>query len=123
MVKTALVTGATSGIGFELAKLLAKDHYNLVLVARTTDKLAEVKNDFETNYGVKVVNIPGDLSNRDFPQVIFDILKKQNRTVDVLVNNAGFGDWGPFAESDWKKQEEMIQVNITALLNFLSPNI
>lgn len=111
----ALVTGASSGIGYELAKLFAKDGKNVVVVARSRDKLEALKMEIENKCGTSVVVLPKDLSNPNAAQEIFSELERQNIDVDVLVNNAGFAVFGKFAETDWEKESEMIQVNITSL--------
>jgi len=90
----ALVTGASSGIGYELAKLFAKDGKNTVIVARTQDKLEELKTEIENKYGTSVRVVPKDLSDPKALQEIFSELEKEAINVDVLVNNAGFGVYG-----------------------------
>ena len=111
----ALVTGASSGMGYELAKLFAKDGKNIVVVARSRDKLDELKAEIESKCGTIVKVLPKDLSDPKSPQEIFAELEKESVNVDVLVNNAGFAVYGKFAETDWDKESEMIQVNITSL--------
>jgi hypothetical protein len=115
MSKTALITGASNGIGYELAKIHAENGDNLVLVARSKDKLDELKRSLEEKHGVKVYTIEKDLSIPGAASDVFDELKWQSIKVDYLVNNAGFGDIGFFAESDWNKQEKMINLNVIAL--------
>lgn len=110
-----LVTGASSGIGYEFAKICAEKGQDLILVARSEEKLLAMKQDFERAFGIKVIVLPYDLSKPNAPDEICSTLNRQQIPVDVLVNNAGFGDFGPFAGADWKKLSEMIQVNITAL--------
>ena len=111
----ALVTGASSGIGYELAKLFAKDGKNIVVVARSRDKLEELKGDLEKEHGIKVRVLPKDLSDPKSPREIFSELEKEHLDVDVLVNNAGFAVYGKFSDSDWQKEAEMLQVNIVSL--------
>ena len=113
----ALVTGASSGIGYELAKLFAKDGKNIIVVARSQDKLEELKTEFENEYGTIVRVLVKDLSDPKSPQDIYYELEKDGVNVDVLVNNAGFAVHGKFAMTDWDKEAEMIQVNITTLTN------
>ena len=113
----ALVTGASSGIGYELAKLFAKDGKNIVVVARSQDKLEELKTQIEGKYGTSVMVLPKDLSDPKAPQQIFSELEKEAIKVDVLVNNAGFGVWGKFPETDLQEELAMIQVNITSLIH------
>jgi short-subunit dehydrogenase len=104
--KYALVTGASSGIGYELAKLFAEDGKNIVVVARSQDRLEKLKTEIENKSGTKVIVLVKDLSKPDAPQEIFSELEKKNINVDVLVNNAGFPVYGKFAETglhpyDW----------------------
>jgi short-subunit dehydrogenase len=113
--KTALITGASGGIGLEFARIHASKGDNLVLVARSSDKLDEVKRELEKDYKVEVYNIVKDLSVKDAAADVFNDVKSKNIIVGYLVNNAGFGDFGLFAGSDWEKQEKMIGLNITAL--------
>ncbi|MBK8144483.1 MAG: SDR family oxidoreductase [Bacteroidetes bacterium] len=115
---TALITGASSGIGFELAKVHASKGGNLVLVARNKSKLDELKMELETNYNVSVYTIGKDLSAKDAAQEVYDETTKQNIQIDYLINNAGFGDFGMFVETDWNKEYQMISLNITTLTQF-----
>ena len=110
----ALVTGASGGIGYELAKLLAEDGKNLIIVARNKNGLEQVKTEIENEYGTRVKVLPKDLANPQAPLEIFSELEKEDISVDVLVNNAGFGLYGMFAETDLQKELEMIQVNIAS---------
>jgi short-subunit dehydrogenase len=118
MNKTALITGSSNGIGFELAKVHAEKGDDLVLVARSKEKLDEIKKELEEKYSIKVYTIGKDLSIAGSAKEVYDEIKKQNIDIDYLENNAGFGDFGLFAESDWKKQEQMINLNVTALAYF-----
>jgi short-subunit dehydrogenase len=115
MNKTALITGATSGIGYELAYVHAKQGANVVLVARSKDKLEQIKNDLENNYNINAYIIEKDLSLNNSALDVYDEIIKNNITVDYLINNAGFGDFGFLNDSDWGKLERMINLNITAL--------
>lgn len=115
MSKTALITGASSGLGTEFARIHASKSDNLVLVARSKDKMDALKAELEKQHGVSVYVIAKDLSEGDAAKTVFDELQKQNIHVDYLINNAGFGDFGFFAECDWEKQLQMINVNMTAL--------
>ncbi|WP_413306661.1 SDR family oxidoreductase [Bacillus sp. 1P10SD] len=112
MKKTALITGATSGLGYEFAKLFAKDGYNLVLVARNESTLNELK---QTYSNVEVTVIPKDLSVPGAAKEVYEEVEQNGISVDVLVNNAGFGLMGKFDELELEKQSNMIQLNITAL--------
>ena len=121
--KTALVTGASSGIGRELAELCARDGYDLVLVARREDRLRLLQEAWSKRYAVQVRVLPMDLSDPSAPQRLFNELT--GTSVDILINSAGFGSYGPFVESDPAQQIEMIQVNVAALTHltrlFLPP--
>ncbi|MDQ0200356.1 SDR family NAD(P)-dependent oxidoreductase [Neobacillus ginsengisoli] len=112
MTKTALITGATSGLGYEFVKLFANDGYNLVLVARNGKKLEEIKQTY-TNIDVTVIS--KDLGVLGAPKEVFEEVEKRGINVDILVNNAGFGLMGKFDDLDIQKQVNMIQLNITAL--------
>src|SRR5262245_3857453 len=107
----ALVTGASAGIGKELARVLAADH-DLILTARREDQLRALA--AELAPAVCHV-IPADLAEPAAPQSLFHAVSIAGLSVDVLVNNAGFGDLGPFADADLGKVLRMIQVNVTAL--------
>jgi short-subunit dehydrogenase len=113
--KTALVTGASGGIGYEFARVLARNGYNLVLTARNEKSLHEAAERFAGEHGVTVLVIPCDLAEDTAPRFLFDEIQKKNMTIDVLINNAGFGDFGPFHTTQWDKTHAMIEVNIKAL--------
>lgn len=115
MTNTALITGASSGIGLELARVFAFNKMNVVLVARSENKLNELAKELSIQYQIKVKVIAADLSNMNEVQHVYDVCKNENVQIDFLVNNAGFGDFGFFHESDWNKTEQMIDVNIKAL--------
>jgi short-subunit dehydrogenase len=110
-----LITGASSGIGLELAKIFASNKNNLILVARSKSQLETLAHEIRENYKVQVQVVPMDLSLPESPKKLFDLTQTQNWVVDKLVNNAGFGDHGPFDQSDLQRQRDMIQVNITSL--------
>jgi short-subunit dehydrogenase len=118
MNKTALITGSSGGIGLELAKIHAENGDNLVLIARSKDKLEKLKTELELKFKVQVYTIGKDLSISNSATEVYNELKRENISVDYLINNAGFGDFGLFAESDWTKQEKMINLNITSLSHF-----
>jgi short-subunit dehydrogenase len=115
---TALITGASNGIGLELAKIHASKGGNLVLVARNKSKLDELKKELENQYKVSVYIIGKDLSVFNSAQEVYDETYKQNIKIDYLINNAGFGDFGMFVDSDWNKELQMINLNITTLTQF-----
>ena len=113
--KTVLITGASTGIGYELTKLFARDNYNLVLVARSKEKLDIISEELLKSYGSKVKVIAKDLSIVSSPKEVFDEIRDSDIRIDVLVNNAGAGTTGLFHEIDYEKDLEIIQLNITAL--------
>ncbi|MFD0829466.1 SDR family NAD(P)-dependent oxidoreductase [Neobacillus sp. M.A.Huq-85] len=112
MKRTALITGATSGLGYEFVKLFAADGYNLVLVARNQQKLEEIKHTFTH---IEVTIITKDLSVPEAANEVFQEVEKKGIHIDALINNAGFGLMGNFDDLDLQMQSEMIQLNITAL--------
>ena len=113
--RTALVTGPSSGIGLELATLLARDRHDLVLVARSRGKLEDIGRALHEEYGIMATVVARDLADPDSPKAIADELASRDTAVDILVNNAGFGVYGLFAKTALDKELEMIQVNVTAL--------
>jgi short-subunit dehydrogenase len=112
--KYALITGATSGIGHEFAKLFAQDGYNLVLVARNTEALENISRDFKSKHQIEVLTIAKDLFKRESPFEIYDELQSKSIHIDVLVNDAGQGQYGEFAETDINREIDIIQLNIIA---------
>jgi short-subunit dehydrogenase len=113
---TALVTGASSGIGAEFARVLAEHGHNLVLVARRTRELEELARSLEERYRVTATVISADLSAADSPQTVYSEVRKRGIDIDVLVNNAGFNVYGPFIETDRGNEMRMIQVNLVAVV-------
>lgn len=118
MKNTALITGASNGIGLELAKIHASKGGDLVLVARNKSKLDEIKTELEMQFKVSVYTIGKDLSLSNAAQEIYNETNKENIQIDYLINNAGFGDFGMFVETDWDKELQMINLNITTLTHF-----
>lgn len=114
-VETALITGASSGIGWELAQLFAKDRSNLVLVARRGDKLRELADHLTKTYGIAVHVFEQDLSRPGGAERVYEFTRSQNLDIDVLVNNAGFGALGYFDELPTDRLVEMLEVNVVAL--------
>jgi short-subunit dehydrogenase len=124
---TALVTGGSGGIGLELAKVLARNGFNLVLVARNRDTLEAAAGQLEGKFDVKAHVFAADLTRPDAPEAIFDFLQNENIPIEILINNAGFGLGGEFSETELQRELDMIQVNIGALTHltklFLPPMI
>lgn len=113
--KTALITGASSGIGYELTKWFARDGYNLVLVARNHKQLMQIADELEAKYGISVKVIAKDLSVASAPEEIFTELNQESIGIDALVNNAGFATYGLFSEIDLEADLQMMQVNMVTL--------
>lgn len=112
MKPTALITGASGGIGYEFAHLFAKAGYNLIIVARSEDKLIQLQEELD---GHPVTVIPHDLSEPGAAEVLYNKVKELGLTAEVLVNNAGFGLNGQFDELPLLDQQKMLQVNVNAL--------
>lgn len=113
--KTALITGASSGIGLDLAHLFGADRWNLVLVARSEGKLRETAAELEKKCGIYVTVLPVDLAKPDAAHEIVDQLAAKGIEIEALVNNAGFGGRGAFWETEERTELDMLQVNIVAL--------
>jgi uncharacterized protein len=124
---TALITGASGGIGYELAKLLAADHYNLVLVARSGGKLSQFADELQRQFSISAKPIALDLTADPAPQFLFDQLQRENVAVDCLVNNAGYGKMGRFSDIPPEEHLGQIELNVAALTHltklFLAPMI
>ena len=115
--KTALVTGASTGIGNELSRLLAQDGYNLVLIARNEEKLKKLSTELEEKYNIFAKVIVKDLSSPNSPQEIFKETQEQELNISVLINNAGYGSFGEFLDLQIENEINMLQVNILSLTN------
>lgn len=117
--KTALITGASSGIGYELSKLFAQDGYNLVLVARDKQRLNQRADELRETFGALIRVIPKDLSISTSAKEIFDELQHESIQIDILVNNAGFNVYGPFSGTDLKKELQMIKVSVVSFTQLI----
>ncbi len=115
MKRTALITGASSGIGLELSRIFASTGHNLVLVARNQEALGQLKLELEQKHRVEVLIIIKDLSVYGSAAEVHDIVVKAGVQVDYLINNAGFGSFGPFDETSWKTVDQMVLLNIHTL--------
>ncbi|MCX5850190.1 MAG: SDR family oxidoreductase [Deltaproteobacteria bacterium] len=113
--QTALVTGASSGIGAEFARALSKAGCHLVLVARREDRLQVLKKELEESYGIKVDVIPADLSTIQGCEDLINKIDKKGLSIDILINNAGFGYEGEFISQSVERLKEMIGLNISTL--------
>jgi short-subunit dehydrogenase len=112
---SALVTGASSGIGLELARILAREHHNLVLVARGESRLVELGEELGGRYGVQCLPVTADLAAPGGAAELVRRIEDDGVELDVLINNAGFGLWGRFLDLDWGEQAKMLQINVMAL--------
>jgi len=115
MQKTALITGASSGIGYELAKIFAREGYNLVITARRENRLKPLKKELESTGKITVHIFPADLSKADAPEKLHQFVIENNIPVSVLVNNAGIGDYGFFKDADWNRVSSIIDLNMKSL--------
>ena len=113
----ALITGASSGIGEELARLFAADGVNVALVARRADRLRGLADELAAAHGISAVPLPADLATPEGPRQVMQELTDRSIDIDDLVNNAGFGSNGPFAATDLQSQLDMVQVNVGSLVH------
>ncbi|HEY8936654.1 MAG TPA: SDR family oxidoreductase [Cyclobacteriaceae bacterium] len=112
----ALVTGGSSGIGYELAKLLAEDGYNLIIVARNENDLAAISREIKQQYGIDVVTISKDLFDPNNALAVYDEVQVKNLHVDILINDAGQGQYGEFTQTDIQRELDIINLNISSLV-------
>ena len=117
MSGTALLTGASSGIGHSMARILAGQGWDLVIVGRSTGVLESMCDELSSKHGVKVTAVEADLSLDGASQKVYDAVKGAGIEVDYLINCAGIGDFGLFVDSDLKRQEDMIHINDLALVS------
>jgi len=115
MVEYALITGASSGIGLELARIAASNNMNLILLARNSEKLMQLRTELEESYPIKVLAVGCDLTKPDTVEKIASLLNGRGIVPDLLINNAGFGMYGPFDKIGTETEANMIQLNITSL--------
>jgi hypothetical protein len=115
MKQTALITGASMGLGAEFARLFAEQHINLVLVARNKEKLLALAENFQKKHGIEVKVFACDLSQMNEVQALYDTCMNEHIQIDFLINNAGFGDYALFHQAEYSKLEQMIDLNIKAL--------
>src|SRR5262249_53921409 len=115
IVPAVLITGASSGIGYELAKLFAKDHHRLVLVARNGPRLGQIADELQRQFGITVITVALDLTEPDAPRSLFAQLQSDGIAIDILINNAGYGKFGEFADVPVEDSLGQIQLNISAL--------
>lgn len=112
----ALVTGATSGFGYEFCKLLARDGYNLVMVARSEEQLRHVSNEFLGQFPVKITTLAIDLFKPEAAEEVYRAVRDQNIIVDILVNNAGQGQYGKLTDYEFERDIDMVNLNVVSLV-------
>lgn len=117
MESYTLITGASGGIGMEMARVFAENGHNLILVARNQDKLRELGKSLQLQSGVKVQVIAEDLAKEDAAETVYRTTREQGWEVDILVNNVGFGDHNCFFDTSWERQKNMLDINISALVH------
>ncbi len=113
--RRALITGASSGIGADMARRLAEEGANLVLVARREDRLEALADELIAAHGVEVDVLPADLTRPDAPRLLHDRTEAAGKPIDLLINNAGFGDYAPFLDVGWERYADLLRVNAVAL--------
>ncbi len=115
--RNALVTGASSGLGADFARVLAGRGCNLVLVARREDRLKELADELTSRHHVDAHVVPTNLTGPDAPQMLHDRVHEMGLAVDVLINNAGFGTFGPFVDIPWERERELLELDIVTLVH------
>jgi short-subunit dehydrogenase len=113
--KTALITGASGGLGMEFARQFAELGSSLILVARRKERLQGLQTEISGRYGVPVEYVEMDLTEEGAPKQLYDQIKTSGKTVDILVNNAGLGLFGPFWETPWERLHQMLELDIVVL--------
>src|SRR5688500_11671060 len=114
--RTALVTGASSGIGAAMARTLASWKCNLVLTARRADRLEALAGELAKAHGITARALPADLADRSAPLYLHDTLRQAGTPMDIVINNAGFGTWEPFARTTWERNADLLQLNVVSLV-------
>ncbi|MEX0290278.1 MAG: SDR family NAD(P)-dependent oxidoreductase [Flavobacteriaceae bacterium] len=119
MKSVALITGASSGIGKELARIHAEKGGDMIIVARRLDKLNDLKKELEEEHGIKVLPIAKDLSLPGSAKALFNTIEQEAIQIEYLINNAGFGLRGKFHELSWERQQQMMNLNMVALTELM----
>ena len=115
-VSYVLITGTTSGLGREFARLFAQNGYNIVAVARNEVLLQQQKQELERQFGIEMVYVVKDLSAENSAQEVYDEIKHKGINIDILINNAGFGSFGRYIDVDWQRQKGLASVNMLAVM-------
>ena len=119
MKKTVLITGAASGIGKEFANIFASEGYDMVIVGRNLEKMENMKADYEEKYSISVFPIQADLGEDNAPVHVYEEVKKLGLEIDVLLNNAGVGDYGRFIDIPWEKERSLAGLNMIAVMHMI----
>jgi uncharacterized protein len=119
--RLALITGASRGIGYELARVCAERGHDLVLVARSAERLQEVAAELGRTHGIRATPLPLDLARPEAPAALFAELQARGLQVDILINNAGFASYGPFAETDLEEELDELQLNVVTTTHLTKP--
>lgn len=119
MRKTVLITGAASGIGHAFADIFASDGYDMVIVGRNLEKMNAMKAEYERRYHNTVTTVQKDLSKDNAAQEVFDEVKEKGIEIDVLINNAGVGDYGRFVDIPWHKERDLAGLNMISLMQMM----
>ena len=124
-MRTALITGASSGIGLELARVFARERWDLVLVSRNLSRLDALASELSNQYGISAQPIAQDLSDPEAPSALFEEIQRRSLRIDALVNNAGIGSFGPFMQIGLERDIELLEINVMSLTKltklFLAP--
>ena len=115
-VSYVLITGTTSGLGREFARIFAQNGYNIVAVARNEILLQQQKQELERHFGIEMVYVVKDLSTENSAQEVYDEIKHKGINIDILINNAGFGSFGLYIDVDWQRQKGLASVNMLAVM-------
>ena len=115
-VSYVLITGTTSGLGREFARIFAQNGYNIVAVARNEILLQQQKQELERHFGIEMVYVVKDLSTENSAQEVYDEIKHKGINIDILINNAGFGSFGRYIDVDWQRQKGLASVNMLAVM-------
>ena len=115
-VSYVLITGTTSGLGREFARIFAQNGYNIVAVARNEILLQQQKQELERHFGIEMVYVVKDLSTENSAQEVYDEIKHKGINIDILINNAGFGSFGRYVDVDWQRQKGLASVNMLAVM-------
>lgn len=119
MGQTVLITGAASGIGRAFADIFAAEGYDMAIVGRNIQKMSDMKADYEARFPIRVTTVQKDLSKDNAAKEVYDELKGKGIEIDVLINNAGVGDFGRFVDIPWQKERDLAGLDMIALMQMM----